>query len=205
MELRRILLATSNPKKAEEMKRLLESYSFQVEIPKEEIEVQEGGSSFLENAFIKAQAYYEKYRMPTLADDSGLVVYALGGYPGVFSSRFYEHEYGGKEEVKTSKDEANIRKLLRLMEGVKDRRAKFVAFLVLSLGDAGYWSMGECEGIILEEPKGSEGFGYDPIFQPEGMQKSMAQLKPEEKDAISHRGKAIRNLVKIIAGGRGYE
>jgi XTP/dITP diphosphohydrolase len=202
MELKRILLATGNPKKAEEMKRLLEVYSMQVEVPEEDINVEEVGSSFLENAYIKAQAYYERYRMPILADDSGLVVYALDGYPGVFSSRFYQHQYGGKEEVKTSKDDANIRKVLRLMQGVENRKAKFVAFLVLSLGDAGYWAKGECEGSILPEPRGSEGFGYDPIFQPEGIQKSMAQLKPEEKDLISHRGKAIRNLIKILRGGK---
>jgi XTP/dITP diphosphohydrolase len=202
MELKRILLATGNPKKAEEMKRLLEVYSMQVEVPEEEINVEEVGSSFLENAYIKAQAYYERYRMPILADDSGLVVYALDGYPGVFSSRFYQHQYGGKEEVKTSKDDANIRKVLRLMQGVENRKAKFVAFLVLSLGDAGYWAKGECEGSILPEPIGSQGFGYDPIFQPEGIQKSMAQLKPEEKDLISHRGKAIRNLIKILRGGK---
>jgi XTP/dITP diphosphohydrolase len=202
MELKRILLATGNPKKAEEMKRLLEVYSMQVEVPEEEINVEEVGSSFLENAYIKAQAYYERYRMPILADDSGLVVYALDGYPGVFSSRFYQHQYGGKEEVKTSKDDANIRKVLRLMQGVENRKAKFVAFLVLSLGDAGYWAKGECEGSILPEPRGSQGFGYDPIFQPEGIQKSMAQLKPEEKDLISHRGKAIRNLIKILRGGK---
>lgn len=202
MELKRILLATGNPKKAEEMKRLLEVYSVQVEVPEEEINVEEVGSSFLENAYIKAQAYYEKYRMPTLADDSGLVVYALDGYPGVFSSRFYEHEYGGKEEVKISKDDANIRKVLRLMQGIENRKAKFVAFLVLSSGDAGYWAKGECEGSILPEPRGSQGFGYDPIFQPEGIQKSMAQLESEEKDLISHRGKAIRNLIKILRGGK---
>jgi XTP/dITP diphosphohydrolase len=202
MELKRILLATGNPKKAEEMKRLLEAYSMQVELPEEEINVEEVGSSFLENAYIKAQAYYERYRMPILADDSGLVVYALDGYPGVFSSRFYQHQYGGKEEVKTSKDDANIRKVLRLMQGVENRKAKFVAFLVLSLGDAGCWAKGECEGSILPEPIGSQGFGYDPIFQPEGIQKSMAQLKPEEKDLISHRGKAIRNLIKILRGGK---
>ena len=202
MELKRILLATGNPKKAEEMKRLLEVYSMQVEVPEEDINVEEVGSSFLENAYIKAQAYYERYRMPILADDSGLVVYALDGYPGVFSSRFYQHQYGGKEEVRTSKDDANIRKVLRLMQGVENRKAKFVAFLVLSLGDAGYWAKGECEGSILPEPIGSQGFGYDPIFQPEGIQKSMAQLKPEEKDLISHRGKAIRNLIKILRGGK---
>jgi len=202
MELKRILLATGNPKKAEEMKRLLEAYSMQVEVPEEDINVEEVGSSFLENAYIKAQTYYERYRMPILADDSGLVVYALDGYPGVFSSRFYQHQYGGKEEVKTSKDDTNIRKVLRLMQGVENRKAKFVAFLVLSLGDAGYWAKGECEGSILPEPIGSQGFGYDPIFQPEGIQKSMAQLKPEEKDLISHRGKAIRNLIKILRGGK---
>ncbi|QWK19374.1 MAG: RdgB/HAM1 family non-canonical purine NTP pyrophosphatase [Hydrogenobacter thermophilus] len=201
MSLKKVLLATKNRGKVEEMKRLLEAYGIHVELPERDIEVEESGSSFLENAYLKAQAYHREYLMPVLADDSGLVIPSLDGYPGVFSSRFYQHEYGGKEEVVSDKDEANIRKVLRLMKGKQDRSAKFVAFLMLSCGDAGYWAKGECIGKILEEPRGSGGFGYDPIFQPEGSDKSMAELKPGEKDAISHRGRAVRNLVSIIKSG----
>lgn len=201
MRLKKVLLATTNPGKVKEMKRLLGFYGIDAEVPDEDLPVEEGTSSFLENAYLKAQAYWERYRKPTLADDSGLVVPALSGYPGIFSSRFYAHEYGGKEEVITTKDDANIRKVLRLMKGVKDRRASFVAFLVLNLGYCGYWSKGECNGVILTEPKGSGGFGYDPIFQPEGSEKSMAELTPEEKDLLSHRGRAIRNLMSIIKNG----
>jgi XTP/dITP diphosphohydrolase len=201
MSLRKVLLATRNPGKVEEMRRLLEVYGIYVELPERDIEIEESGSSFLENAYLKAQAYYREYLMPVLADDSGLVIPSIDGYPGVFSSRFYQHEYGGREEVVSDKDEANIRKVLRLMKGKQDRSAKFIAFLVLSFGDAGYWAKGECRGKILEEPIGSGGFGYDPIFEPEGLEKSMAQLRPEEKDAISHRGRAVRNLVSIIKSG----
>ncbi|MEZ0360853.1 MAG: RdgB/HAM1 family non-canonical purine NTP pyrophosphatase [Hydrogenobacter sp.] len=201
MKLKKVLLATTNAGKVKEMKRLLGFYGIDAEVPDEDLRIEEGSSSFLENAYLKAQAYWERYRKPTLADDSGLVVPALGGYPGIFSSRFYSHEYGGKEEVIATKDDANIRKVLRLMKEVKDRRATFVAFLVLNLGYSGYWSKGECNGVILTEPKGSGGFGYDPIFQPEGSEKSMAELTPEEKDLLSHRGKAVRNLMSIIKNG----
>jgi XTP/dITP diphosphohydrolase len=114
----KILLATQNLGKYKEIKRMLEPLSVDVILPEDRLDVEEKGNSFMENAYIKAMAYFEKYRIPTLADDSGLVVPSLGGYPGVFSSRFYSIDWGGREEVQTSEDEANIRKLLRLMRDV---------------------------------------------------------------------------------------
>ena len=194
----KLIVATSNKGKLREIREILGQLGYEVLAPPRTIEVEENGGTFLENAFLKAKAYSEEFNLPALADDSGLVVLALGGLPGIFSSRFYEHEFGGREEVLESKDEANLRKLLRLMEGVKDRRAKFVSCVVLYRDGAGLFAFGECEGFITSEPMGDGGFGYDPVFLPENSSKTMAQLTPEEKNALSHRGQALRKLVKLI-------
>lgn len=194
----KILVATTNRGKFEEIRRILEPLGIEVIAPSSKFDVEEAGLTFLENAFLKAEAYYRHFRIPALADDSGLVVDALGGYPGVFSSRFFEIDFGGKEEMGESRDDANIKKLLRLLEGKTNRRAKFVAYMVLYLGEKGLFSHGECRGVITEEPRGNGGFGYDPVFQPEGYDRTMAELSPEEKDSISHRGRALRNLVELL-------
>lgn len=194
----KLLAATSNAGKLSEIKRILEPLGIEVIPPPEKLEVEEKGTTFLENAYLKARTYYEKFNIPTVADDSGLIVEAINPYPGVFSSRFYEIEFGGKEEVEGSKDEANIRKLLRLLENEKNRKAKFVAYVVLYTEKGGFFAEGEVRGEITKEPKGDKGFGYDPVFKPEGYDKTMAELSPEEKDKISHRGKALRNLVELL-------
>jgi XTP/dITP diphosphohydrolase len=195
----KILLATQNLGKYKEIKRMLEPLGVEVILPQEKLEVEEKGNSFMENAYIKAMAYFEKYRIPTLADDSGLVVPSLGGYPGVFSSRFYSIDWGGREKVQTSEDEANIRKLLQVMRDVPDRRAYFKAVLCLVLEEGlNIFSEGTCEGEIAQSPKGSGGFGYDPIFKPKFYEKTMAELSPQEKDLISHRGKALRKLKEFL-------
>lgn len=194
----RIVLATSNRGKAEEIKRILEPLGFEILIPEDKVPVEEKGNTFLENALIKARAYFDRFKVPALADDSGLEVRALGGYPGVFSSRFHAIEFGGVERVEGSEDEANIKKLLRLMKGKKDREAKFVCWVVLYTGEGGVFSYGECRGIIAEGPRGTGGFGYDPVFIPEGLSRTMAEIGPEEKDSISHRGKALRNLIGTL-------
>ncbi len=195
----RILLATSNPGKIKEIKEILEKYGFQIEVPDRKLKVEETGRTFLENAYLKAKAYYEEFGLPTLADDSGLEVKALNGYPGVYSSRFYSlKEIGGYEDPTPSEDKANLRKLLRLLEGVKDRSARFVACVVVYKGQGGLFAFGECKGTIAEEPAGEGGFGYDPVFIPEGYDRTMAQLSPEEKNAISHRGKALENLIRVL-------
>jgi XTP/dITP diphosphohydrolase len=195
----KILLATQNLGKYKEIKRMLEPLSVEIILPEEKLEVQEKGNSFMENAYIKAMAYFEKYHMPTLADDSGLVVPSLGGYPGVFSSRFYSIDWGGREEVQTSENQTNIKKLLRLMKDVSDRRAYFKAVLCLVLEEGlSIFAEGICEGEIAQSPKGSEGFGYDPIFKPKFYEKTMAELSPQEKDLISHRGKALRKLKEFL-------
>ncbi|WP_461828648.1 RdgB/HAM1 family non-canonical purine NTP pyrophosphatase [Aquifex sp.] len=194
----KLLVATTNEGKLREIKRILEPLGIEVIPPPEKLGVEETGSTFLENAYLKAKAYFEKFRIPTLADDSGLIVEAIAPYPGIYSSRFYEIEFGGKEEIRGSKDEANIRKLLRLLEKEGNRKAKFVAFIVLYTEGKGVFTEGEVIGEITREPRGDKGFGYDPIFKPEGYDKTMAELSPEEKDRISHRGKALRRLVELL-------
>ncbi len=194
----RVIVATANPSKFEEIRRVLEPAGVDAVKPETPLEVEEKGTTFLENAYLKATAYYSEFRMPALADDSGLEVKALGGYPGVFSSRFHSIEFGGREEVRGSPDEANLRKLLRLMEGKRDRSARFVAFVVLYTGEGGFFAEGECRGVITEAPRGKGGFGYDPVFQPLSYRKTMAELPPDEKDRLSHRGRALRKLLTIL-------
>ncbi len=196
----RVLVATTNEGKLREIRRILEPLGFEVVKPEIKLDVEETGTTFLENAYIKARAYYEEFGIPSLGDDSGLVVESLGGYPGIYSSRFYSLDIGGKEEPYPSETEANIRKLLRLLRGEKNRRASFIAYIVLYTGKGGVFSVGECRGEILHAKAGDRGFGYDPIFRPEGYSLSMAQLEPEEKDKISHRGKALRNLLTMLKG-----
>ncbi len=194
----KILVATTNPGKLREIERILSPLGYEVVEPPEKMEVEETGSTFLENAYLKARAYHDRFGLPALADDSGLVVEVLGGYPGVFSSRFYSLEFGGREELRGSTDEANVRKLLRLLEGRENREAKFVAFVVLYFQDRGLFASGECRGEIVDSPRGSGGFGYDPVFKPEGYDRTMAELEPEEKDRISHRGRALRKLADLL-------
>ncbi len=194
----KVLLATSNPGKVEEIRRILAPLGWEIVLPPGKVKVEEEGTSYLENALLKAEAYFNEFGIPALADDSGLEVEALGGYPGIYSGRFWSVEFGGLEESDSSRDLKNIKKLLRLLEGKKDRRAKFVAVVVLYMGSGFLSAKGVCEGRILTSPRGEGGFGYDPVFQPKGKNRSFAELNPREKDSISHRGRALRNLVHLI-------
>ncbi len=156
-------------------------------------EVDEDAETLLENAVKKARALCDKYGLPAISDDTGLFVDALCGAPGVECARF-----AGPEQ----NPDKNIELLLEKLKGVplKKRKAKFVCVLVLALpgGDMKV-ARGECEGYILSERKGSGGFGYDPVFRPEGFEKTFAELTTEEKNKISHRGKALKEMKRIIA------
>ncbi len=193
-----VMLATTNKGKIKEISRMLSQYNIEILIPDRNLEVQEGSCSFLENAYEKARAYYEVYSVPTLADDSGLVIPSLDNFPGVFSSRFYNHPFGGIEELRGSQDETNIKKVLRLLKNKEDRRAYFICYVVLYTASGGFFAEGKVEGVISNEPRGTNGFGYDPIFLPNGYDRSMAELTPQEKDKISHRGKAIVRLLEVM-------
>ena len=150
-----------------------------------DFEIEETGATFYENALIKAKAVSEALELPALADDSGICVNALGGAPGIFSARF----------AGDGNDEHNIDKLLKELDGVKDRSAKFVCSLVLYYPDGKIISAeGETNGKILFERAGKNGFGYDPIFYSADLKKSLGEASSKEKNSVSHRSRALKNL-----------
>ncbi len=190
----RIVFATTNLGKVREVQEALKEFGIEV-VPLEKGKVpppDEKGNTFCENAYQKADYYARVLKQPVLAEDSGLEVDALGGKPGVYSSRF-----AGEEAT----DEENNRKLIEELKklGLNSSPARYVSFLFLAFPEGmGLWSRGKVEGKVITEPRGEGGFGYDPLFVPEGYEKTMAELPLEEKNRISHRGEAVRKLVKLI-------
>ncbi|HOA24084.1 MAG TPA: XTP/dITP diphosphatase [Aggregatilineales bacterium] len=203
----KILIATRNPGKLREYEEMLAGLSVNGE-PIDlvmlddlgiETEVEETGDTFEENAVLKARAYAEQSGLLTLADDSGLAVDALGGAPGVLSAR-----YAGEDAT----DADRYRKLLRELEGVppEDRGARFVCAVALCTPEGEvYTAEGDVKGRIAFEPKGTQGFGYDPIFYIPGLRMTMAQADPEIKNRISHRAEALKAirpvLERVLTGG----
>jgi XTP/dITP diphosphohydrolase len=184
----RIVLATRNRHKIEEITRICRDWRVEwvteLEIP----EVEETGSTYHENASLKARGVAKATGQPALADDSGIEVDALGGAPGPRSAR-----YAGEE----ASDEQNLRALLRATAGVPagGRTARYRAVASLAWPDGReVHAEATCEGMLESGPRGEGGFGYDPIFVPLGDERTMAELSPEEKDRISHRGGALRAL-----------
>lgn len=185
----KLLAATTNRGKIVEIAEILSGLGVTVMTPEEidlHIDVKEDGATFAENALIKARAWSEAAGMPALADDSGLCVDALDGRPGVMSARF-----SGSDAT----DEKNIELLLRSLQGKTQRTARFVCAVALA------WQTGEVilaegryEGIIIDEPRGRGGFGYDPVFLDPELNKTLAQMSPGEKNARSHRKKALDAL-----------
>jgi XTP/dITP diphosphohydrolase len=195
----KILVASSNPKKIKEIEEILKPLGIEVVKPPRKLEVEEWANTFIGNAYLKAKAHFEAFGLPALADDSGLVVEEIAPYPGVYSARFYSLEVFGKEEPSPSEDEANVRKLLRILKDKENRHAKFVSTVLLYAGGGKMLvAEGEVRGTIAKEPRGDKGFGYDPVFIPEGHNFTFAQMEPEEKHALSHRGKALRKLAELI-------
>jgi XTP/dITP diphosphohydrolase len=194
----KLVLATRNPAKLAELRRILAAARVPVEVADLEDypgmpEVAETGLTFAENALLKARAVAAFTGLPAVADDSGLCVDALNGMPGVLSAR-----WSGKHGA----DEANLSLVLGQMSDVPAGRrgAHFVcaAALVLPAG-AEQVTEGVLDGSLTREPRGSNGFGYDPIFVPAGRELTTAELSPAEKDEISHRGRALRALAPVIA------
>lgn len=186
----KILLATHNMKKREELQRILSPLGIEVlladDIGCELRDVEETGATFEENAMLKAVSGCEDSGLPCIGDDSGLCVDALDGAPGVFTARYA----GGHGD-----DDANMNKLLKNLENVPDskRTARFVCTACCAFPDGRKITVrGECEGAILRERHGSGGFGYDPIFTADGL--NFGEISAEEKDKMSHRGKALRLL-----------
>ncbi|WP_035350022.1 XTP/dITP diphosphatase [Fictibacillus gelatini] len=187
----KVIIATKNRGKVKEFEALFEEKGIQVEslldFP-DAPDVEETGATFAENAKIKAETIAMKLNVPVIADDSGLVIDALDGRPGVFSAR-----YAGVEK----NDEKNIDKVLKEMESVENskRTARFVCALAVAIpGKETLIVEGRCEGQITRERVGTYGFGYDPIFYVPKLNKTMAELPKEEKNKISHRAMAIQKL-----------
>ena len=183
----RAVLASHNQKKMKEMREILSSLGVEVISQAEagvDLEPEETGITFEENARIKARAIMEASGLPAIADDSGLVVDALGGAPGVYSAR-----YGGEGLSDTDR----WKLLLKNMEGKEDRACRFVCVICCALPDGSeVMSRGEVQGVVAQAPDGDGGFGYDPVFYLPEKGCTMAQLPAEEKNAISHRGNALR-------------
>ncbi|PSL35180.1 XTP/dITP diphosphohydrolase [Planomicrobium soli] len=193
--MKRVIIATQNKGKAKDFETLLSPLGYKVLTLRdiaEEMDVEETGITFEENAIIKAEAVAEALQTTVIADDSGLEIDALNGEPGVYSAR-----YAGGEKS----DYANIDKVLSKLDGVLDeeRTARFRCVLAVAApGQKTITFSGSCEGHILHERRGENGFGYDPIFFVPTINKSMAELSPEEKAAISHRGNALRELKRAM-------
>jgi XTP/dITP diphosphohydrolase len=188
-----VLLGTKNEGKQKEMARLLKGAKVRVltmkDFPKLK-DVKETGKTLEANARLKARYYSSKAKLLTLADDSGLMVSALNGRPGVYSARF---------AGPGCTYEDNCRKLLKSMKGKKSRSAKFVSVIAIyENGRPVDVVRGECPGVITEEIKGKKGFGYDPVFTPKGSKKTFAEMSSAAKNAVSHRGKALRAAVKVV-------
>jgi len=173
-----LIFATHNNNKVKEVTKMLPSYLSMKSLTDINFfdEIEETGTTFEENAQLKAKTIFDKTGKNIFADDSGLVIEALDGAPGVYSAR-----YAG-----TGKDEDNIAKA--------NRKAYFISIFCLILDGKEYFFEGRVNGTIATEIMGDNGFGYDPIFIPDGFSKSFAQMSPEEKNAISHRGKAVEKL-----------
>ncbi len=190
--MQKIIAATKNKNKVREFKEILPDYEI---ITQEEagidLDVEETGTTFRENALLKAKAIFEKTGIPALADDSGLEVFSLGGAPGVYSAR-----YGGEG----LDDRGRLELLLKNMENVDDelRAAQFVCSIAFVTKEKTYEAQGVCEGVITREARGENGFGYDPVFYVPELGKTAAEMASEEKNSISHRGKALRALAEML-------
>lgn len=190
---KKVVLATGNKGKVKELARMLSCLDFEV-LPQSEFdvtEVAETGTTFVENAIIKARHTAKQTGLPAIADDSGLAVHALGGEPGVYSAR-----YSGDQAT----DQSNITKLLDAMAGIpiEKRQAKFLCVLVFMRhadDPRPIICQGEWCGEIATEQQGENGFGYDPVFWVKEQNCSSAQLSPEHKNTLSHRGKALKLLL----------
>lgn len=191
-----IVAASRNKHKIEEIEAITKKFGMNIisrddaGVPK--IEIEEDGETFEENSYKKAYEIMKMCGKITIADDSGLMVDYLGGAPGVYSARF-----AGED----GNDAKNNDKLISLLKDVpyKERRAKFVSVITMVYPDGETLvARGECHGHIIDSPVGENGFGYDPLFVPDGFQRTFAQLSPEEKNEISHRAIALVELEKLL-------
>ncbi len=185
----KIVLASSNEHKVREINEIVAGSGLEFVLPPKGFDPVEDGKTFEENSLIKAKAAWELSKTWTLADDSGLCVDALDGKPGIYSARYAETP------------EKRIERVLREMQGVEDRAAHFACCMTLINpdGEVEYAFTGKCEGSIITESRGTNGFGYDPIFLVKGSTRTMAELSEDEKNEISHRSVALRQVLDYIS------
>lgn len=186
----KIVLASSNKHKVQEINDIVKSTGLEVEfiLPPEGFDPEENGTTFEENSYIKAHEAWKLTKTWVLADDSGLCIDALGGKPGIFSARYAETPA------------LRIKRVLNELNRIEKRDAHFACAMTLinPQGEAEYKCQGICEGSIIKEAKGTNGFGYDPIFLVKGDTRTMAELSEEEKNKISHRSVALRHVLDYL-------
>ena len=191
--MKEIIFASKNEGKVKEVRHILNGINAKI-ISLNDVgfkdEIAETEDTFEGNARIKAEAIYNKFKLPTIADDSGIIAIQLGNEPGVYSAR-----YAGEN----ASDEENNKKLLEKLRAFPEpHRGKFICAAVYFFGDDFITTRGEVEGIIIREARGTNGFGYDPLFLPDGFDKTTAELPPIIKNKISHRFKAFNQLKKYL-------
>lgn len=196
----KIVFASGNAHKLREVTELLEasmSVPFELLSLKDigfDGDIVEDGSTFEENSMIKAKTVYDFCHLPVIADDSGICVDALGGAPGIHSAR-----YAQVFADKNSPDDTNTELLLKNMAGKTDRKAQFICAVSFVSETLSFTVRGECHGEVINEKRGDGGFGYDPVFYMKEFQKTLSEVTEEEKNSVSHRGKAIRAAAEKIS------
>ncbi|MEX0663016.1 MAG: RdgB/HAM1 family non-canonical purine NTP pyrophosphatase [Balneolaceae bacterium] len=188
-----IFIASGNPHKIEELRQVLQPMGIELkstqDFPNAE-EVEEDQPDLEGNALKKARFWHQKTGLPSLADDTGLEVDALDGVPGVYSAR-----YAGENATY----EENVNKLLSELDGKDNRTARFRTIVAFVTEDEVHLFEGVCQGKITKDKRGEKGFGYDPVFMPDGYQKTFAEIGSDEKNRISHRGRAVQKFLGFIA------
>ena len=184
-----LVFATNNQNKLKEVKSKLKAEILGLADIHCTEDIEETGKTFEENAFIKAKYVLDKYGYDCFADDSGLEVEALDGAPGVYSAR-YAGDHGNAE--------ANMNKLLENLKGIDNRKARFVTVICLINKENTLYFRGEINGTIINEKRGDDGFGYDPIFVPDGFNRTFAEMTLEEKNKMSHRALALEKMTQHL-------
>lgn len=187
----KLVIATANKHKLIEIQNIFKDSAKEIlPMPSDIGEIIEDGNSFIENSLIKAKAVYNHTKLPSLADDSGICINALNGEPGIYSARYGGENLGYKEKMQM---------ILDKLKNKNDRTAYFITSAVCVLDDNYYIALeGRVDGIIVESPKGFDGFGYDPIFKPNGYDITYAEMTLEQKNSMSHRAIAMNKMKEIL-------
>ncbi|WP_288694371.1 RdgB/HAM1 family non-canonical purine NTP pyrophosphatase [uncultured Brachyspira sp.] len=187
----KLVIATANKHKLIEIQNIFKDSAKEIlPMPSDIGEIIEDGNSFIENSLIKAKAVYNHTKLPSLADDSGICINALNGEPGIYSARYGGENLGYKEKMQM---------ILDKLKNKNDRTAYFITSAVCVLDDNYYIALeGRVDGVIIESPKGFDGFGYDPIFKPNGYDITYAEMTLEQKNSMSHRAIAMNKMKEIL-------